>query len=163
MTKLEFPPEPYMLFRLEKLPQICCLLLYWVLSSFVDPYERSIMLLKSRSRTHHPDMHCCYTGVGAKTCLPSRSTQKCSTPTLGVNPKTCLLGFSSTKVLIDLSQSFIVEKRHGALQMLFKSKKKKRKKRDWEKMDKYPRYLKQWVLRCPPEKRKEMNKIAPVL
>ena len=30
-------------------------------------------------------------------------------------------------------------------------------------MDKCPRYLKQWVLRCPPEKKKEMNKIAPVL
>ena len=32
-------------------------------------------------------------------------------------------------------------------------------------MDKCPRYLKQWVLRCPPEKRKkerEMNKIAHV-
>ena len=31
-------------------------------------------------------------------------------------------------------------------------------------MDKCPRYLKQWVLRCPPKKReKEMNKIAPAL
>ena len=30
---------------------------------------------------------------------------------------------------------------------------KKRKKRV-EKMDKCPRYLKQWVLRCPPEKKK---------
>ena len=29
-------------------------------------------------------------------------------------------------------------------------------------MDKCPRYLKRWVLRCPLEK-KEMNKIAPVL
>jgi hypothetical protein len=28
-------------------------------------------------------------------------------------------------------------------------------------MDECPRYLKQWVLRCPPEK--EMNKIAPAL
>jgi hypothetical protein len=31
------------------------------------------------------------------------------------------------------------------------------------KMDKCVRYLKQWVLRCPHEKKKEMNKIAPVL
>ena len=30
---------------------------------------------------------------------------------------------------------------------------KKEEKRD-EKMDKCPRYLKQWVLRCPPEKKK---------
>ena len=41
---------------------------------------------------------------------------------------------------------------------------KKRKKRKDEKMDKCPRYLKQWVLRCPPEKEEEeMNKIAPAL
>ena len=97
MTKLEFPLEPYMLYRLGKLPHICCLLLHWVLSNFVDPYERFIMLLKSRSRTHHPNMHYFYTGVGAKTCLPSRSTKKCFTPTLGVNTKTCLIGFPSTK------------------------------------------------------------------
>jgi hypothetical protein len=96
MTKLEFPPEPYMLFRLEKLPQILCLFLHWVLSSFVDPYERFVMLLKSRSHTHHIYLlllHWEYT----KTCLPSRSIQKCSTPTLGANTKTCLLGFPSTK------------------------------------------------------------------
>jgi hypothetical protein len=59
-------------------------------------------------------------------------------------------------LLISLS-SVVVEKRHGAMQKLFK----KREKRV-EKMDKCPRYLKQWVLRCPPEKR-EMNKIAPAL
>jgi hypothetical protein len=28
-------------------------------------------------------------------------------------------------------------------------------------MDKCPRYLKEWVLRCPPKK--DMNKIAPAL
>jgi hypothetical protein len=82
MTKLEFPPEPYLLFRLGKLSYICCLLLHWVLSSFVDPYERFVMLLKSRSHTHHPHILAAPTlGVGAKTCLPSRSTQKCSIPT----------------------------------------------------------------------------------
>ena len=42
--------------------------------------------------------------------------------------------------------------------------KKRKEKRDEKKMDKYPRYLKQWVLRCPPEKEEEeMNKIAPAL
>ena len=35
-------------------------------------------------------------------------------------------------------------------------------KKSIEKMDKCLRYLKQWVLRCPPKKKK-MNKIAPVL
>jgi hypothetical protein len=36
---------------------------------------------------------------------------------------------------------------------------KKREKRI-EKMDKCPRYPKQWVLRCPPKNENEMNKIA---
>ena len=39
---------------------------------------------------------------------------------------------------------------------------KRKKKKIIEKMDKCLRYLKQWILRCPPKKRK-MNKIAPVL
>ena len=86
MTKLEFPQESYMLFRLEKPSHICCLLLQWVLSSFVDPYERFVMLLKSRSRTHHPHMHYSYIGGSRKNhATPSRFTQKCFTPTLGVN------------------------------------------------------------------------------
>jgi hypothetical protein len=38
----------------------------------------------------------------------------------------------------------------------------KRKRKSIEKIDKCPRYLKQWVIRCPLEKR-EMNKIAHVL
>ena len=40
-----------------------------------------------------------------------------------------------------------------------------KKERVLKKMDKCPRYLKQWVLRCPPKKKrrkKEMNKIAHV-
>ena len=40
-------------------------------------------------------------------------------------------------------------------------KKEEEEERRIEKMDKCPRYLKQWVLRCPPEKK--MNKIAPTL
>ena len=39
------------------------------------------------------------------------------------------------QVLVTISQSFVAEKRHGAMQKLFKSKKqrKDKKKRDWEK------------------------------
>ena len=94
--KAWIPTRALHVIRLEKLPHICFLLLHWVLSSFIDPYERFVMLLKSRSRTHHIYLlllHWKY----AKTCLPSRSTQKCSTPTLGVNTKTCLIGFPSMK------------------------------------------------------------------
>ena len=41
---------------------------------------------------------------------------------------------------------------------------KRKKKKSIEKMDKCLRYLKQWILRCPPEKNREreMNKIAYV-
>ena len=39
----------------------------------------------------------------------------------------------------------------------------KKREKIIEKMDKCLRYLKQWVLRCPPEKKREMNKIAHVL
>jgi hypothetical protein len=48
------------------------------------------------------------------------------------------------------------KKIYGAMQKLFI-------KKELEKMDKCLRYLKQWVLRCPPKKKKEMNKIAPIL
>ena len=41
-------------------------------------------------------------------------------------------------------------------------KKRRKEKKSWEKMDKCPRYLKQWVLRCLPENH-ETNKIAHVL
>jgi len=39
------------------------------------------------------------------------------------------------------------------------------KKGELKKVKKCPRNLKQWVLRCPSEKKKyrEMNKIAPIL
>ena len=62
MTKLEFLPEPYMIFRLGKLPHICCLLCIEFSQALLIPYERFVMLLKSRSRTHHPHMHYSYTG-----------------------------------------------------------------------------------------------------
>ena len=55
------------------------------------------------------------------------------------------------QVLFTISQSFVAEKRHGAMQKLLI---KKKKKKGWEKIDKCPRYLKQWVLIYPPEKKK---------
>ena len=41
-------------------------------------------------------------------------------------------------------------------------KERKEKKRVEKKIDKCLRYLKQWILKCPPKK-EEMNKIASVL
>ena len=48
------------------------------------------------------------------------------------------------------------------MQKLFIKRERKDEKKVEKKIDKCPRYLKQWVLRCPPKKKKEMNKIAPV-
>jgi hypothetical protein len=51
-------------------------------------------------------------------------------------------------------KSFVAEKRHVAMQKLFIKKEEK----SIEKMDKCPRYLKHWVLRCPPRKRERRKK-----
>ena len=65
------------------------------------------------------------------------------------------------QVLVVISQKFCYRKEAWGYAKVI-HKKRKEKKRVEKKMDKCPRYLKQWVLRCPPEKR-EMNKIAPAL
>jgi hypothetical protein len=41
------------------------------------------------------------------------------------------------------------------MQKLSYKKQRKKRKKKVEKMDKCPRYLKQWVLRCPPERERE--------
>ena len=61
MTKLEFLLKPNMIFRLEELSHICCLLYIEFSVALLMPYERFVILLKSRSRTHHPYMHYSYT------------------------------------------------------------------------------------------------------
>ena len=69
-------------------------------------------------------------GVGAKTCLPFRSTQNCFTPTLG---KTFLLGFihnKCSKSLFCISLKTLLQKRHKAIR---KRKKKKRKEKERKK------------------------------
>jgi hypothetical protein len=89
MTNLEFLPEPYMIFRLGKpFTHICSLLCIEFSQALLMPYERFVMLIKSRSHTHHPHMHYSYTGSRRKH-LPSYidSPEKCFTPTLGVNTK----------------------------------------------------------------------------
>jgi hypothetical protein len=63
------------------------------------------------------------------------------------------------QVLVAISQKFYFRKETWAMQKLFIKNDEKKKR----KMDKCPRYLKQWVLRCLPKKRRKMNKIAHVL
>jgi hypothetical protein len=71
---------------------------------------------------------------------------------LGVNTKIDPIGYTPNKcanfLLLSL-KSFVAVKRHVAMQKLFI----KERKEVLKKMDKCPRYLKQWVLRCQPEKK----------
>jgi len=74
-----------------------------------------------------------------------------------VNTKTCLIGFPSTqnkcsKVLVDISLKVLLQKRDMGYAKVIHKKREKRELR--KKMDKCLRYLKQWVLRYPSEKRK---------
>jgi hypothetical protein len=55
--------------------------------------------------------------------------------------------------LISLSKFCCKKEAWGYAKVIHK--KEKRKKKIVEKMDKCPRYLKQWVLRCPPEKKNQ--------
>ena len=119
------------------------------------------MLLKSRSCTHHPNMHYSYTRGRRKNMLfhldPSKNVLLLHWEK---TPKIFLLGYppnKCSKFLLLSLKCFVAKKRH--VSEIFIKKRKKGKKR-WEKMDKCPRYLKQWVFRCPPKK---MNKIAPAL
>jgi hypothetical protein len=69
MTKLKFPPEPYLLFRLGK---TFTHMLHAFALSFVklcDPYERFVMLSKSRSRIHHPHILMLLHWEYEKTCF----------------------------------------------------------------------------------------------
>ena len=65
------------------------------------------------------------------------------------------------QVLVVVSQKVLLQKRGmGYAKVIQKKEKKKNDEKKWT--QKCLRYLKQWVLRCPPEKNK-MNKIAPAL
>ena len=99
-------------------------------SSFADPYETFVMLLKSRSRTHRPQMHYSYTGDRRKNMLFIQIHQKkYFTPILGVNTKTCLIGFhppnKCSKFLLLSLKSFYCRKEAWAMQKLFIKKRKK--------------------------------------
>jgi hypothetical protein len=77
MIKLEFLLEPYMILRLGKpFTHICCLLCIEFSQALLMPYERFVMLLKSRSRTHHPHMHYSYTGSRRNNMLFHEDPQK---------------------------------------------------------------------------------------
>jgi hypothetical protein len=78
--KLEFLSEPYMILRLGKpFTHICYLVCIEFSQALLMPYERFVMLLKSRSRTHP-------LGVGDTICHSIKiCPKKYFTPTLKVN------------------------------------------------------------------------------
>ena len=79
MTKLEFLPEPNMFIQARKnfhLDAACFAFSQALLTS----YESFVILLKSRSRTHHPHMHYSYTGGRRK-----------NMPSIQIHPKNVLL------------------------------------------------------------------------
>ena len=103
-----------------------------ILSSFVDPYERFVMLLKSRSRTLHPHMHYSYTGSRRKN-MPFHLD-----PPKNVllqhwekTPKIFLIGYlpnKCSKFLLLSLKSFVAVKRS---MWLCKSYSKKGEKKKW--------------------------------
>ena len=129
MTKLEFLPEPYMLFSLGKLPHLCCLFLHWVLSCFVTLMRH---LSCSWNQDHVHTTQICITPtleVGAKTCFPFRSTQKCFTPTLAVNTKNMFYRFSTKsmlQVLVAITQKFGCRKEAWGYAKVIHEKKRRR-------------------------------------
>jgi hypothetical protein len=92
--------------------------------------------------------------IGAETCLLSRSTKKCFTPTLGVNTKNMLDRVFIHQINALSSCCYLLEfycrkETWGYAKVIQKEKKKKLRKK---KIDKCLRYLKQWVLRYPSKK-----------
>ena len=126
------------------------------LSSFVDPYERFVMLLKSRSRTHHPRMHYSYTWGRRRNMLSIQIHPKMFYSYTRSEHKNMLDRFFIHQInapsFCCYFSKLLLQKRGMGMQKLFIKKERKRKV---EKMDKCPRYQKQWVVKCPPEKRDE--------
>ena len=125
MTKCEFLPKPNIfILRLGKIPLICCLFCIEFSQSLLMPYERFVMLLKSRSRTHQPHMHYSYTG-GRRKNMPfhldppkklfySYTRSKHQKYTLKDIPQ-----INAPKFLLLSLKSFVAEKKHVAMQKLF--------------------------------------------
>ena len=110
---------------------VCYLFLCWALSNFVDPCWEIYHILKIKI-TYTPPKICTTPtlGVGAKTCLPSRTTQKCSSPTLGVD-KNMFVRFHQNKCsksLLIISLKSLLQKETWDYQKN-REKRAKRKKR----------------------------------
>jgi hypothetical protein len=96
------------------------------------PYERFVILLKSRSHTHHPHMHYSYTKSRRKNMHSIQIHQKCFTPTLEVNNKIILHRFPSINALsffVIISQKIIAGRRMSYAKVIHKKEKERKKRR----------------------------------
>ena len=131
ITKLEFLPKPYMIFRLGQLLHICCLFCIKFCQALLT-LMRGLSCSKIKI-TYTPPTNALllHQGQAQKHVIPLRSTQKCSTPTLGVNTKNYYLGFPPNKcskfLLLSLKSS-IAEKGMGYAKVIQKEEENKRKK-----------------------------------
>ena len=132
MTKLEFLLDHICYLGQESFDiYAACFALSFV--KLCDPYERFVMLLKSRSCTHDPHMHYSYTGGRCKNMPSIQIHPKCFTPTLRVNTKNTLDRFfhppnKCSKVLVAISQKFCCRKETWVMQKLFIKKEERKKK-----------------------------------
>ena len=116
----------------------CCLLLHWVLSSFVDPCQEIYHAFKTKITYTPPNI--CITptlGVGARHTFHLGSTKKkWYTPTPGVNKYILVRLYQNkcSKCIWSLSQKFCSKKRHEAIikKKWWKKKWDMRKKRGEE-------------------------------
>ena len=109
-----------------------------------DPSERFVMLLKSRSRTHHPHMHYSYTRSRRKNMPPIWIHSKMFYSYTGSEHKNMLDRFfihqiNAPSSCCYLSKVLLQKRGMGYVKVIHKNKKKKEV---LKKLDKCPRYLK---------------------
>jgi hypothetical protein len=128
--KAWIPIRAYMLFRLGKLQLICYMFCIEFCQALLT-LMRDLSCSKNQDHVHSTQICTTLTlGVGGKTCLSFRSTQKYFTPTLSMNTKNMLDRFSihqmhSPKVLVAISQKFCCREETWVMQKLFIKKSEK--------------------------------------
>ena len=120
------------------------------------------MLLKSRSQTHHPNMHYSYSGDRHKNMPFIQIYPKMFYSYTGGEHKNMLVRFSIHQINALSSCQYLLkvllQKRGMGYAKVIQKKKEEKKRSEKKWTQKCSRYLKQWVLRGPPEKKKQMNK-----
>ena len=145
-------PEPCMIYSLKK-PSTYTTCHCVEFGQTLWPLLRNLSCYQDQDHVHSTYICCSYTGSMQKMFSIHLKMFYSYIGNIHKNMFDRINAPSSWKCLS--SKLSIVERRHGPMQKLFikKEKKIKIKKWWWEKwIQKCPRYLKQWVLRCPPKK-----------